>query len=80
MEWYWLTAIALLNLTGYTICRGANNQKHAFRSNPSDPALARQYPHTHTQQGPFEYQSLLKTDHVEMNDGFIKNIFWVVMD
>lgn len=41
LEWYWLTAITLLNLTGYTICRGANNQKHAFRSNPSDPALAR---------------------------------------
>ncbi|KAG0700699.1 Lamin-B receptor [Chionoecetes opilio] len=41
LEWYWLTAIALLNLTGYTICRGANNQKHAFRSNPSNPALAR---------------------------------------
>lgn len=41
LEWYWLTAIALVNLTGYTICRGSNNQKHAFRSNPSDPALAR---------------------------------------
>lgn len=41
LEWYWLTAIALVNLTGYTISRGADNQKHAFRSNPSDPALAR---------------------------------------
>ncbi|XP_037801855.1 delta(14)-sterol reductase TM7SF2-like [Penaeus monodon] len=40
LEWYILSLVVALNLFGYTICRGSNSQKHAFRTNPSDPALA----------------------------------------
>ncbi|XP_042875454.1 delta(14)-sterol reductase LBR-like isoform X2 [Penaeus japonicus] len=40
LEWYILSLVVALNLLGYTICRGSNSQKHAFRTNPSDPALA----------------------------------------
>lgn len=40
LEWYYLSLIVALNLVGYTILRGSNSQKHSFRSNPSDPALA----------------------------------------
>ncbi|KAK4289445.1 hypothetical protein Pmani_037584 [Petrolisthes manimaculis] len=40
LEWYYLSLIAIVNLIGYTITRAANSQKHAFRSNPSAPALA----------------------------------------
>ncbi|XP_071517108.1 delta(14)-sterol reductase TM7SF2-like isoform X2 [Panulirus ornatus] len=40
LEWYYLSLIAALNLVGYTILRGSNSQKHAFRANPSNPALA----------------------------------------
>lgn len=40
LEWYFLSLIVTLNLIGYTISRGSLSQKHAFRTNPSDPALA----------------------------------------
>ncbi|XP_045618286.1 delta(14)-sterol reductase TM7SF2 isoform X2 [Procambarus clarkii] len=39
-EWYYLAMIATLYLVGYTIVRGSDSQKHAFRTNPSNPALA----------------------------------------
>lgn len=35
-----LVAITCLNLLGYSIFRGANSQKDAFRRNPDDPAVA----------------------------------------
>jgi Delta14-sterol reductase len=35
-----LAGIALIQLLGYAIFRGANGQKDAFRRNPSDPKLA----------------------------------------
>ena len=40
LQWYYLVLIASLNLIGYIIMRSANSQKHAFRTNPNDPALA----------------------------------------
>lgn len=36
-----ITAIVALNLTGYAIFRGANSQKHRFRSNPEQPVWGR---------------------------------------
>ena len=40
LEWYYLSGIAAVNLLGYIMYRGANSMKHAFRTNPSSPALA----------------------------------------
>ena len=31
-------------VVGYTIFRGSNSQKNAFRQNPYNPALARKFP------------------------------------
>lgn len=35
-----IAAILVLNLVGYTIFRGSNSQKDAFRRDPRDPAVA----------------------------------------
>ncbi|ESO94228.1 hypothetical protein LOTGIDRAFT_118629 [Lottia gigantea] len=40
MYWYCLAFIAVINLVGYYIFRGANSQKDAYRRNPHNPALA----------------------------------------
>ncbi|XP_064077443.1 delta(14)-sterol reductase TM7SF2-like isoform X3 [Macrobrachium nipponense] len=40
LEWYFLSLIAAVNLIGYTLSRGSYSQIHAFRKNPSDPAVA----------------------------------------
>ncbi|KAK7480353.1 hypothetical protein BaRGS_00028400 [Batillaria attramentaria] len=40
LPWYCLAPIALLNVIGYYIFRGANSQKNDFRKNPHSPALA----------------------------------------
>ncbi|XP_018010670.1 delta(14)-sterol reductase TM7SF2 [Hyalella azteca] len=40
LPWYCIAGIVVIYLAGYILVRGANNQKHAFRTNPSDPNLA----------------------------------------
>merc|ERR1719342_211938 len=39
MDWYFLVAIAAVNLVGYSIMRSSVSQKHILRSNPTDPAV-----------------------------------------
>lgn len=39
LPWYCLAPIALINVIGYYIFRGANSQKNEFRKNPQNPAL-----------------------------------------
>jgi lamin-B receptor len=40
LPWYCLSGIVVLFLAGYIFLRGSNNQKHAFRTNPSSPSVA----------------------------------------
>lgn len=46
-----LTGIALLNMTGYAIFRGANIQKHRFRENPDRPVWGRKPEYIETSRG-----------------------------
>ncbi|RXG61828.1 Lamin-B receptor [Armadillidium vulgare] len=41
MPWYCLTAIVALYVIGYLVMKGANSQKHTFRTNPAHPSVAR---------------------------------------
>lgn len=46
-----MAAIVALNLTGYFIFRGANSQKHRFRTNPEQPVWGQPAKYLETAQG-----------------------------